>query len=167
MKMLMSIKQKNVKQNVVGIVLMGFSSLCLASGNHEGGHGHDTGKMQPNASHNHVDMKNDKAGMFLKEKNIDGYKVSFHVMAANDGMRHGGSHNFMIKVEKDGKALKDVVINSKVVHPNKKAESKMLMKMGDWYMAGYDLSHIGKHQMMILFKTSDGNKHKGGVYYTR
>lgn len=170
MKKIKYLRKTRVKHVFGGlglIALISFSSICLASGNHEGGHSHDTGKMQTNSSHDHGDMKNDKAGMFLKEKNIDGYKVSFHVMEANDGMRHGGSHNFMVKVEKDGKALKDVVINSKVVHPNKNTESKMLMKMGDWYMAGYDLSHMGKHQMMILFKTSDGKKHKGGVYYSK
>jgi len=39
------------------------------------------------------------------------------------------------------------------------------MKMGDWYMNGYDLQKNGKHQMMILFKTPDGKKHQGGVFY--
>ncbi|GAV20259.1 hypothetical protein MMIC_P1223 [Mariprofundus micogutta] len=75
------------------------------------------------------------------------------------------SHNLMAKVEKDGKALTDLVVNSKVTHPNNKSESKMLMKMGDWYMAGYDLGHEGQHQLMILFKTADGTKHFGGVYF--
>jgi hypothetical protein len=81
-------------------------------------------------------------------------------------MGHGGSHNLMVKVEQDGKALTDVLINSKVFHPNNSSESKMLMKMGDWYMAGYDLGHAGKHGVMILFKTADGKKHKASVYYT-
>jgi len=52
-----------------------------------------------------------------------------------------------------------------VVHPNGKAESKMMMKMGDWYMAGYDLGHAGRHQVMVLFKTADGKKHFGGTFY--
>ncbi|MFC1751379.1 hypothetical protein ACFL2V_21590, partial [Pseudomonadota bacterium] len=75
------------------------------------------------------------------------------------------SHNLMIKVEQSGKIVSNVKINSKVVHPNGNTESKALMKMGDWHMNGYDLGHQGKHQMMILFKTPDGKKHKGGVYY--
>ena len=41
----------------------------------------------------------------------------------------------------------------------------MMMKMGDWYMAGYNLGHAGNHQVMVLFKTSDGKKHFGGVLY--
>jgi len=122
---------------------------------------HD-GKMNMDMS-NHGDMGKQK--MFLEKKNIDGYEVSFHVMPAKEGMKHGGSHNVMIKVEKDGVALKDVVINSKVFLPNKTSDSKMMMQMGDWYMAGYDLDASGKNGIMILFKTSDGKKHKGSVYY--
>jgi len=104
-------------------------------------------------------------GAFLVIKEIDGYTVSFHAMKAKEGMQRGGTHNFMAKVEKDGKALTDLVVNSKVTHPNNKSESKMLMKMGDWYMAGYDLGHEGQHQLMVLFKTADGAKHFGGVYF--
>lgn len=103
--------------------------------------------------------------MFLQKKEIDGYTVSFHVMPATEGMQHGGTHNFMIKVEKDGKPAKIIAINSKVVHPDKQAESKMMMPMGDWYMTGYDLGQAGRSQLMVLFKTEDGTKHFGGVYY--
>lgn len=123
---------------------------------------HKTGSTQHSG---HGEMSHDSEKMFLEKREIDGYTVSFHVMEAHEGMRHGGSHNFMIKIEKNGKALDDVVINSKVIFPNGKDQSKALMRMDDWYMNGYDLGKKGKHQMMILFKTSDGIKHKGGVYY--
>jgi len=115
--------------------------------------------------HEHQNMDR-TSSMFLEKKEVDGYTVSFHVMPAKGGMGHGGSHNLMVKVEQGGKALTDVLINSKVFHPNHSSESKMLMKMGDWYMAGYDLGHAGKHGIMILFKTADGKKHKASVYYT-
>jgi hypothetical protein len=103
--------------------------------------------------------------MFLEKMEIDGYTVNFHVMEAQEGMRHGGSHNVMIKVEQNGKVLQDVVINSKVIFPDGKDQSKALMRMGEWYMNGYDLGQKGQYQLMILFKTADGKKHKGGVYY--
>ena len=144
------------------IILSAISLGVSASGDHNDGHKHSQA-----TSHTEHKMDHANSGMFLKKKEIDGYTVSFHIMEAKDGMRHGGSHNFMIKVEKEGKALQNVVINSKVIHPDNKAESKMLMKMGDWFMNGYDLSHMGKHQMMILFKTADGVKHQGGVYYSK
>ena len=119
--------------------------------------------MQMNMASDSKPMKD----MFLVKKDIDGYTVSFHAMKVAEGMQHGGSHNLMIKIEKDGKALTNLTANSKVTHPNGKSESKMLMKMGDWYMAGYDLDHQGQHQLMVLFKTADGVKHFGGVHYPK
>ena len=145
--------------------MLAAGSAALAEEGHD--HGHDKGMKHDDHGHEMHDQKHEhgSGGMFLEKKEIDGYTVSFHVMEAKKGMEHGGSHNLMIKVEQNGKALTDVKINSKVVHPNGKAETKPLMKMGDWYMNGYDLGHDGKHQLMILFKTADGSKHKGGVYY--
>jgi len=130
-------------------------------------HGHED---HGDSQHQTSDMKHDGHGsamdeMFLVKKEINGYDVSFHVMKAKPGKEMGGSHDFMIKVEKDGKSLTNITMNTKVKHPNGKSETKKTMKMGDWLMAGYDLGHEGKHQMMILFKTADGKKHQGGVYY--
>ncbi|HHS83824.1 MAG TPA: hypothetical protein ENK38_02730 [Gammaproteobacteria bacterium] len=156
-----------MKQKKPLILTLAFAGL-LATGSalaeQEHNHDHDKGMKHDDHAHGMHDQKQD-GGMFLEKKEIDGYTVSFHVMPAKKGMEHGGSHNLMIKIEQNGKALTDVKINSKVVHPNGKAETKPLMKMGDWYMNGYDLGHDGKHQLMILFKTADGKKHNAGVYY--
>ena len=105
------------------------------------------------------------ADMLSEKHKIDGYIVIFQAMKAQPGKEMGGTHDFMIKVEKDGKAVTGLAVNSKVVHPGGKAETKMMMPMGEWYMAGYDLGHPGKHQLMVLFKTADGAKHSGGVFY--
>ena len=150
---------------ITGIMVMAVSQTALASdsGHHMNGENHATDMK----GHGH--MKSDtgtmKKGAFLVKKEIDGYTVSFHVMKAKEGMQHGGTHNIMAKVEKDDKALTDLMVNSKVTHPNGTSESKMLMKMGDWYMSGYDLGHEGTHQLMALFKTSDGKNHFVGTYY--
>ena len=109
----------------------------------------------------------DMKKMFLQKKEINGYTVSFHVMEAQPGMNMGGTHDFMIKVEKDGKILDNLVMNTKVIYPDGKSETKQPMKMGEWLMAGYDLGTAGSHQLMILFKTADGKKHNGGVLYPR
>ncbi len=116
---------------------------------------------------NHADTMTteQQKDIFLEKKDIDNYTVSFHVMRVAPGMEHGGSHNFMVKVEQDDKALEDVLINSKVIRPDGKSESKRLVKMGVWYMNGYSLGENGKYQLIILFKTLDGKKHTGGVYY--
>lgn len=146
----------------------------LAAGDHEHMHGHQNAEqtmIKDMYKAHGIDMdqrdtpKDKMSGMLLVKKEIDGYAVSFHTMKAKPGKEMGGSHDFMIKVEKDGVTITALIANSKVVHPNGKTESKMMMKMGDWYMAGYDLGHKGQHQLMALFKTADGAKHFGGVYY--
>lgn len=139
---------------VSGFVLAGAS---YASGSHAHSHGHDEGGMA---------MSHGSEMMFQELRSVDGYDVSFHIKKAAPGKEMGGSHDFMIKVEQGGKVLTDIVMNTKAVHPSGKSETKKTMKMGDWQMAGYDLGHAGKHQLMILFKTADGKKHKSGVYYT-
>ncbi|MDQ6953282.1 MAG: hypothetical protein Q9M15_07130 [Mariprofundaceae bacterium] len=144
------------------------SSIAFAHGDegHQMNMEHNPCSMQKMDGHmgsmkNMTGMK----GMFLKKKVIDGYEVSFHVMKAPEGMAHGGTHHLMVKVEKSGDIITLQAVNSKVTHPNAKSESKMMMKMGDWYMASYDLGHAGTHEIMILFKTNDGKKHFGGITY--
>ncbi|VAW85441.1 hypothetical protein MNBD_GAMMA16-192 [hydrothermal vent metagenome] len=154
---------KTLKQPLLIIslgLLLTATAPLYAAGDHA--HGHDDHE----SGMKHDDHDSDKNKMFLKTKEIDGYNVTFHVMKAKLGKEMGGTHDFMIKVEKNGKVFTDIAMNTKVKHPNGSSETKKTMKMGDWLMAGYDLGHKGKHQLMILFKTADGKKHKGGVYYT-
>ncbi len=171
---------------MAGLIAMAISQPAIAGGDHKGGHhgdkhsesmqGHDQmeghGDMHSESMQGHDQMEGHgdmqkMEGTFLAKKEIDGFTVSFHAMKVKKSMQHGGTHNVMVKVEKDGKALTDLIINSKVTHPNGNSESKMLMRMGDWYMAGYDLDHDGQHQLMVLFKTADGAKHFGGVYFPK
>lgn len=149
------------KMQSIMIIAMGLSAIpqAMASGMHEGAG-------NPCSMKHHSSMDEKMAGMkgaFLAQKQVDGYMVSFHIMKAPENMQHGGSHHVMIKVEKDGRLSGDIVVNSKVTHPNGESESKMMMKMGDWYMAAYDLGHPGPHQVMVLFKTADGTKHFVGI----
>ena len=145
---------------LASLIALSLSATATAS------EGHDAHQHSGHDNMNHGEMEMDKSSaMFLEKREVDGYTVSFHIMTAKDVMKHGGSHNLMVKIEQGGSALTDVVINSKVFHPNDSSETKMLMKMGDWYMAGYDLGHDGKHGIMVLFKTADGKKHKASVYY--
>lgn len=148
---------------LIAAVFLGPGSAQAADDQHS--HGHEYGSKTPAQQGGHGMSHGEKEGMFLEKRHIDGYDVSFHVMAAGEGMRHGGSHNLMIRIEQGGKVVSDVAINSKVIFPDGTEQGRMLMKMGDWYMAGYDLKPDGQHQLLILFKTADGQKHKGGVYY--
>ncbi|MBL3527152.1 MAG: hypothetical protein JMN27_11125 [gamma proteobacterium endosymbiont of Lamellibrachia anaximandri] len=143
---------KTVLKSLTFAILSSLAAVSYAEMNHTMDHSsHDAMAAQPK--------------MFMEKTQIDGYTVSFHVMQAKEGMQHGGSHNLMIKVEQGGRVLNDITANSKVASPDGKESSKMLMKMGDWYMAGYDLASAGKYQLMVLFKTADGQKHFGGIHY--
>lgn len=122
---------------------------------------------QDQSDHEMVMDKQQAKEMFLEKREIDGYTVQFHVMEVTPKIENGESHNFMIKVDDQGKVLEDLTVNSKIIFPEGEAESKYLKRMGDWYMSGYNLNEKGKYQLIILFKTADGKKHKGGVYYER
>lgn len=150
---------------ILAALLLPMAALAADNGMHGSMPGHDMSGMQQGNMNEDMSMQGMSPQMFLQKKQIDGYTVSFHVMPANEGMRHGGSHNFMVKVEKGGQPADVVAVNSKVKHPSGQEESKMMMKMGDWFMAGYDLDEAGRYQLMVLFKTADGAKHFGGVYY--
>ena len=149
------------------MIFAAFMTVATAQSALAHDHGHmDGGMHNPCSMGMHMDgSMGDMKGGFLTEKDIDGFKVSFHIMKAPADMAKSGSHHVMVKFEKDGKVVTDLVANSKAMHPNGKSESKMLMKMGDWYMAAYDLDHKGPHQVMVLFKTADGEKHFGGITY--
>ena len=113
----------------------------------------------------HAESHGEMKGIFVKKKTVDGYHLTFHVMKAAVDPSHGGAYQFKLKVEQNGRALNNLIVNSKVMHPKNQSESKMMLKMGDWYTAGYDLTHSGKHELIVLFKAKDGSKHSAGVTY--
>ncbi len=172
--------RKTLMALTIAGLIGGLSAAQASQGHdHDGGMKHDDHSSMKHDGHgsmkhsDHEGMKHEEHakdghkmdGMFMKQKQIDDYLVSFHVMKPADGPSMGGSHHVMVKVEKAGKPVDDIVMNTKVVFPDGKDESKKAMKMGDWYMVGYDMQDGKKHQLMILFKTPDGKKHKGGIYY--
>ena len=165
------------KTAIVSLLVTGVMGIspAFASGDHKGLHTHHN---TMNADMIHVmgqgrmdgrmtnQIKNHMNGRFLVRKNIDGYRVSFHVLKAPEGtQKHGGTYHFMFKVEKDGKVLTHILVNSKVMYSDGQSESKMMMRMGDWYMAGYNLEDKGKYKIMVLFKTSDGKMHFSSMEY--
>ncbi len=147
-----------MKRNEVLFVLVAAvvlaSPVCLA------------GERESRETPDHEQMMVDQRGdMLLKKDVIDGYAVTFHVMRSTPSMQHGGSHNFMVKIEQGDKVLRDVPINSKVIRPDGASETRRLIPMGDWSMNGYDLGGGKRYELLILFMTPDGKKHRGGVVY--
>jgi len=76
------------------------------------------------------------------------------------------SHSLMVKVERNGQVVTNIIINSRVIHPDKSSESKIMARTGDWYEAGYYLERDGRYKIIILFKTESGAKHSGVIYYS-
>ncbi|MBF0169638.1 MAG: hypothetical protein HQK87_00890 [Nitrospinae bacterium] len=136
-------------------VLLASCGMAFAADPHEG-HGAPTAA--PSAHEAMVDP-------FMVKKEIDGYTVTFHVMPSADDMKSMGADSLMVKIEKGGVVVAGVIANSKVIFPDGREETKPMMVMGDWLMAGYDLAKEGRHQLMVLFKTADGQKRFGGVWY--
>jgi len=149
-----------------GLLLSSSTAFAHGDEHHMDGMEHNPCAMQSMKGMNPCNMDGMKKGTFLKKVSIDGYDVSFHIMKAPEGTAKGGTHHLMVKVAQHSKVSALQAVNSKVTHPNKKSESKMMMKMGDWYMASYDLGHAGEHSIMILFKTTDGQKHFGGISFS-
>jgi len=97
----------------------------------------------------------------------DGYELIFHIMPAPEGT--GYSHRFyhlMVSVIKDGKTLRNITLYSAVKHPDGHiVKQTAMMRMGDWYMARYDLSHEqGRHWLTVSFVVG-GKHYESGVYY--
>jgi len=161
-----------MKKNILAVSAIALAGiLAIAPVYANEGHGHDD---DHGSEKNHHDSKmagddhhgDKKDGMVAMKKEVDGYTVNFHIMRAKPGKEMGGSHDVMVKIEKDGKIVNNVVMKTKVVHPNGKSESKKAMRMGNSLMAGYNLGHEGKHKFMTFFKTSDGEKHKAGIAFS-
>jgi len=70
-----------------------------------------------------IPMNGTSQDMFLKKAEVDGYTVSFHVMQ-NAGRSNGGTHDMMVKVEKDDKPVVIVKANSKVITSDPRRNEK-------------------------------------------
>jgi len=143
------------KTAVILATLMIGSPLAWA---HEHGMNHPASEMKP--------MPSMQASSFIETKVIDGFDVTFHIMPAPQGKTAAGSHHLMVKVEKNQALVPLQATNSKVTFPDGTSASHMMMTMGDWQMASYTLKQTGEYNVMVLFKTSDGKKHFGGVSYS-
>lgn len=104
---------------------------------------------------------------FIREKTIASYTVTFKVIKVAPGMEgHGGSHNLMVKVEKDGSAQILPSIVAKVLIKGGTSVTKTLFKRDDWYMNGFDLGIPNKYQLNVLFRTSSTRtKYTTNVWY--
>ncbi len=104
-------------------------------------------------------------GLLFQQKKVDGYLLTFHIMKADNHEVIACTYRLMFKAEQNGRPVKNLIVNSRVAHPNSQSESKMMMQMGDWYATAYDLTHPGEHELRVLFKAKDGRMHAASITY--
>ena len=97
---------------------------------------------------------------FLKIIDSNGYKVTFHVTKAEDGIS-----TMMVKVEKDRKAVEIDKMKSKAITSDGRALMKKMKRSAEWYAVAYDLPESGQQQLMALFKTEDKKNHFVVIWY--
>ena len=115
--------------------------------------------------HVRTSMKHEE-GFIVREGIRDGYTVVFHVMRSPKGMRYSKEqYHLMVVVEKEGRPITGLHMMSRVKHPDGSIEQKPMMRMGEWYMALYNLNFdAGRHWITVEFKV-DGEKYLAGTYY--
>jgi len=155
---------------MLAVLLLTLSQLALASDDTRKMHGqHMHGPLHGNAK---VDTRalnppmEHLEGVVARKGIADDYTVVFHIMRAPEGMRYGkADYHLMVIVEKDGKPVNDLHIESIVTHPNRTLVSKPMVSMGDWYMALYDFNHEqGRHHISVHFTIADKN-YSADTYY--
>lgn len=126
--------------------------------------GKTTTAQQPNTTQ----VMDHKSTFFVASKGVDdGYVFIFHIMPAPEGEGYSRIHyHLMVSIEKDGKPVTDLRLYSAAKHPDGSVQEKApMMRMGDWYMALYNLSHeMGQHWLTVSFERA-GKTYSSGVYY--
>lgn len=113
----------------------------------------------------HMDHKKD---FFAARKGIrDGYEIIFHIMPAPEGLGYSRkNYHLMVSILQDSKPLTNLTVYSDVKHPDGSYEPRLpMMRMGDWYMTQYNLSHEpGRHFITIAFDVS-GKHYVSSIQY--
>jgi len=154
-----------------GILMMAASTQAAMEHDHSA---HDHGAHQMESK---PEMKMPE-GMHMHNVDIDGHKVTFHIMDQKafrnymDNMGHethkmkeGMTHYVMIDItDKDGKKIKRAKVKMKLIDPAGKASEKVGFPMMGSFGAEFDMTAKGKYQVMTLFKVKD-HKHHGGFWH--
>lgn len=144
------------------------TSTVKADGDHGGGSPvkpRNVFSPAPPSTNTTDSRERDVNGSLVAVKIVDGFEISMKVADVKDSISDGGSHNILIKIKRDDKIQRGVVVNANVLFPDKSQKSKSFMELGDWYLAGYDLGSNAKHEIMLTFKSTDGDKHNVQFVY--
>jgi hypothetical protein len=132
------------------------------------------------AQHQHGAAKGEAMKMDTKEVLVEGVKVVFQIMTNEEHKKMlvdmkskeqpetATTHNIAVTLvdEKSRKEVMNAEINMKVIDPAGKSEIKALKPdtMMKYYNAYFNLSQMGKYQVLIVFKIGE-QKNTAGIYY--
>jgi len=121
----------------------------------------------PESIDNPASMDHSKR-FFVAHKGIeDDYEIIFHVMPAPEGEGFSRTnYHLMVSVLQAGKPVTDLTLYAMAKHPDGAVDKKAkMMRMGQWYMALYNLSHEkGQYWLTVSFE-HHGKIYSSGVYY--
>ncbi|MDQ6992414.1 MAG: hypothetical protein Q9M31_02995 [Mariprofundus sp.] len=139
---------------------MAYDEIRKTDGRHMHGPLHGGGKVF--TAHRMDSM----AGRLFEKRIVDGYTLSFHIMKAEPGHHIGGPDNLMVRVEKGGEAMINLVLHSMVKHPDGRTIHDKMRKVGNWYLVGDGFEQVGQYQLRVQFETPDGAEHVAQLAYS-
>jgi len=153
-----------------GLVLFfACTSLVFAHGGDGGGAKPQQSRAPAMVNMADEDRAQDKElhGKVIHEKSVNAYKLRLKVVSVTDSVPDGGSHNLLVNIRRDGRTQYKLKVSSTVeeVSDTEKSKSKSMMELGDWYLAGYDMSPDGEYFITVSFKSADGETHSSSLVY--
>jgi hypothetical protein len=107
--------------------------------------------------------------VFKHQAVVDGIQADFQVMslaAMNMSDPEGHTHHIMVKLAQEGSGdpIADAIGKIKVIAPDKKEQTGVLKRYGDFLVANFTFGAPGKYGVICLFVV-DGQKHVVKFWY--
>ena len=160
------------------IMLFVFAAVLPASAgqaHHEGGH--STGSHTAGNNHDMTKGMQSESGMhdmqgmqsFKHQAVVDGIRADFQVMRLADmhmSDPQGRTHHIMVKLSQEGSGhpIADAIGKIKVIAPDKKEQTGVLKRYGDFLAANFTFDAPGKYGVICLFVV-DGQRHVVKFWY--
>jgi hypothetical protein len=139
--------------------------------------GHSTGSHVSESGHDMTGGMNSESGMagmkgmkvFKHQAVVDGIQADFQVMSLasmNMSDPEGHTHHIMVKLshEESGQPIADAIGKIKVIAPDKKEQTGLLKRYGDFMAANFTFDVPGKYGVICLFVVN-GQKHVVKFWY--
>jgi hypothetical protein len=138
---------------------------------------HSTGSHAAGSGHGMTEGMKSETGMagmkdmhtFKHQALVDGIQAEFQVMSlASMNMKdpQGSTHHIMVKLVNEGsdQPITDAIGKIKVIAPDKKEQTGVLKRYGDFLAANFTFDSPGKYGVICLFK-ENGQKHVVKFWY--